>query len=109
MEEESDRFDSGSGRVDVGSGTNEDWSMVGVNNDRKRRRHRHFKTISKSEETDSDHSMGENATEIGKQMEEYKVLLKLAQEGLSFGQWNPIQLIKSINKMIGGIKSARIL
>lgn len=47
--------------------------------------------------------------EIDKQYGEYKVIMKLEQEGSSFGKWNPIQLTVSLNKLIGEIKSARIM
>ena len=41
--------------------------------------------------------------------EEHKINIKLSQDGASFGEWNPIQLTKSIHKLVGEIKNAKVL
>ena len=41
--------------------------------------------------------------------EEHKVIIRLEQEGASFGEWNPVLLTKGINKLVGEIKSAKVL
>lgn len=41
--------------------------------------------------------------------DEYKLFIKLMQEGATFKEWNPIQLTKSLNKEMGEVRSAKIL
>ncbi|KAL1251099.1 hypothetical protein QQF64_018895 [Cirrhinus molitorella] len=69
-----------------------------------RKRKKKDKGASNIDETDSDQSM----TITSKQQEEYKVIMKLSQEGSSFGEWNPVHLTKSINKLLGEIKNAKV-
>uniref|UniRef100_A0A671PBI0 Ig-like domain-containing protein n=1 Tax=Sinocyclocheilus anshuiensis TaxID=1608454 RepID=A0A671PBI0_9TELE len=84
MAEGSDGFDSETGRMEVGSGKFKDWNSVDIKTNRKRRRHKQ-KNISNGEGTDSDQGIGETTVEIDKQYGEYKVIMKLVQEGSSFG------------------------
>jgi len=64
------------------------------------------KVTSHIDETDCEQSM----TIVSKQQdEEYEVIMKLSQEGASFGKWNLIQITKSINKLIGEIKNAKVV
>lgn len=73
---------------------------------RSRKRKKKEKVASNIDETDSEQSV----TIANKQQEEeYKVIMKLSQEGSSFGEWNPIQLTKSINKLLGEVKNAKVL
>jgi len=41
--------------------------------------------------------------------EQFKVFVKLGQEGTTFREWNPIQLTKGLSKEIGEVRSAKIL
>ena len=41
--------------------------------------------------------------------EEFKVVIKLDQEGASFAAWNPIRLTKSICKKRGEVRCAKVL
>lgn len=46
---------------------------------------------------------------MARERKEYKVIIKLTHDGASVGEWNPIQLTKIINRMLGEIKSAKVL
>lgn len=96
MAEGSDGSGSESGEMDVGGGSYGNWN-TGRTNKRK-------KSV-KSDGCDSD-GRG-NVTE--RKREDFNIIIKLAQEGASFGDWNPIQLTKSISKEIGEVRSAKIL
>ncbi len=37
------------------------------------------------------------------------VVIKLSQEGVSFGDWSQIQFAKALNRLLGEIKSAKVL
>lgn len=52
---------------------------------------------------------GGRASVIEKGRDDDKVIVKLAPEGASFWDWNPIQLTKSINKETGEERTAEIL
>lgn len=54
-----------------------------------------------SEETDTEQTRGEE--------EEHKVIIRLEQEGASFGEWNPVLITKGINSLLGEVKSAKVL
>lgn len=47
----------------------------------------------------------EQITGVKEDRKEHKVIIKLVQEG----EWNPIQLTKAIHKLIGEVRSARVL
>lgn len=61
--------------------------------------------ISNSEDTEGE----QRAATMAREREEYKVIIKLTHDGASFGEWNPIQLTKIINRMLGEIKIAKVL
>lgn len=44
-----------------------------------------------------------------RQDEEHKVIIKLSEEGKTFGEWNPVKLTKALNKLLGEIKNAKVL
>lgn len=39
--------------------------------------------------------------------DEYKVFIKLLQEGTNFDEWSPIKLTKTLHKDIGEVRSAK--
>lgn len=84
--------------MEVGGGNYGKWDTV-------RNKTRKKKRKNKSDESDSDRGLTVEETE----REEYLVFVKLEHEGDSFGDMNPIQLTKTLNKEIGVIKSAKIL
>lgn len=43
-----------------------------------------------------------------RQHDVYKVIIKLTQDGASFGEWYPIQSTKILNRMLGEIKCAKL-
>ncbi len=89
----------------MAGGRDEGWSFVSQKNRRKRKKERQQKNSVNTEGTDSEESL----TPAARQKEEYRVNIKLSQEGASFGEWNPIQLTKSIFKAIGEVKNAKVL
>lgn len=107
MAEGSDGSGSELGEMEVASGSRncESWMDSGLRNARKRRRQKQQKEVMNAEESESEQS----EESFGKQREEFKVIIKLQQENASFSEWNPIQLTKALNKLIGEVKSAWIL
>ena len=104
MAEGSDEAGSELGDMDVtgagGSCENGKWDIV-----RKNKRKKGGNTHS-----DESNSEGERRERVvGNRQQEFMVVVKLAQEGASFGVWNPIRLTKSISKEIGEVMSAKVL
>jgi len=75
----------------------EKWDMVRNNTRKKKRKN-------KSGESDYDRRLT-----VETERELFKVFVKLKHERDSFGDMNPIQLTKTLNKEIGAIMSAKIL
>lgn len=76
-----------------------------VNGRQKRKKQKQLIESSLSECTDTEQNLAEDRDHI----EKYKVYWKLDQDGISFGEWNPIQLTKAINNLLGDVKSAKVM
>ncbi|CAL9698570.1 unnamed protein product [Knipowitschia caucasica] len=86
---------------EAGAGNESDTDGVKVwqNQKKKRKRKKENQGTSQSEATD--HSEEE--------VEEFKVVLTLVEEGASFGKWNPIHLTREVDRVIGTVKYAKTL
>ena len=91
--------------IEADGGREDDWRLAGKENKRKRKKGRQQRDRISSVETDSEGS----GTPIEKESEEYKIIIKLSQDGASFGEWNPIMLTKAIHKAVGEVKNAKVL
>ena len=81
------------GEMDVGRGSLEGWKVVKKkrkNNDRDKTADKGTNTVKRSED-------------------EFKVFIKLLQEGTTFDKWSPILLTKVLHKDIGEVRSAKKL
>lgn len=88
--------------MELGGGGSERWEEIkGEKARRKRKKVRQKGRSSISEETDTEQTRGEE--------EEHKVIIRLEQEGASFGEWNPVLITKGINSLLGEVKSAKVL
>lgn len=70
-----------------------------------RRKHKKQYSNQSNSETDGER---EGATPE-RERKKSKVIIKLVQDGASFGEWNPIQLTLSRNNMLGEIEHAKVL
>ena len=104
MEEGSDGSGSEVGGFEAAGGMNGGWSLIGKSQ-RKRKKRNQQNGSDNITETNSEGSV----TPTAKQNEEHKIIIKLSQDGASFGEWNPIQLTKTIHKLIGEVKNAKVL
>lgn len=100
MAEGSDGSGSEMGFEEDGGGDNSVWNVV-----RSRKRKKKENETLNMDETDSEQSV--IVTE--RREDEHKVIVKLSEEGATFGEWNPIKLTKAINKLLGEVKNAKIL
>lgn len=88
--------------MELSGGRIESWSEVkGGKARRKRKKLGEKGRSSVSEETDKEQER--------KCEEEHKVFIRLEQAGASFGEWNPVLLTKAINKIVGEVKSVKVL
>lgn len=88
--------------MELGGGRIESWNdVISGKTKRKRKKDTQKGRSSVSDETDNEHTKGGE--------EEHKVFMRLEQEGASFGEWNPVLLTKVLNRLVGEVKSARIL
>ncbi len=98
MAEGSDRSGSELGEMEVGGGSYEAWDIVRKNKRKKKQK-------DKSDDSDCNR----RAAVEERRRKDYKVIVKIVQEGASFGDWNVIQLTKSISTEIREVRSAKIL
>lgn len=98
MAEGSDRSGSELGEMEEGGRSYEEWNTVSTHKRKKSKNN-------KSDDSDCDR----RAAVVERRREDYKVIVKPAQEGASFGNWNPIQLTQSINNEIGEVRCTKIL
>lgn len=99
----SDRSGSETGWIEVGGGKDDVWNFAGQRSKRNGQKNSNSKM--KPSASDSEQSVIEPV----RQTEEYKVIIKLSWDVSSFGKWNQIQLIKSINRLLGEVNNAQIL
>ena len=91
--------------MELGGGRSESWNEVKMGKARRKRKKVGQKGRSSiSEETDNEQVGGDEEYE-----EEHKVIIRLEQEGASFGEWNLVLLTKGVNSLVGEIKSAKVL
>ncbi|XP_041913036.1 uncharacterized protein LOC121677948 [Alosa sapidissima] len=81
--------------MDVGRGSLDEWKVI--NRKTKDRDESDYSDIDKEIKT------------VKRSEDEFKVFIKLLQEGTTFNEWSPIQLTKSLHKDIGEVRSAKQL
>ncbi|XP_048085145.1 uncharacterized protein LOC125285007 [Alosa alosa] len=85
------------GEMDVGRGSLDEWKVI----NRKR------KTKDRDESDYSD--IDKEIKTVKRSEDEFKVFIKLLQEGTTFNEWSPIQLSKSLHKDIGEISGVAMV
>lgn len=59
---------------------------------------------------DSQFSHSETEQNSGsKESDEYKIIAKLTQDRVLFGEWNPVKLTKTISNVLREVKDVKIL
>ncbi|CAJ1084286.1 uncharacterized protein LOC113119923 [Xyrichtys novacula] len=86
------------------------WNIAGEQRLNRKKRKKVAKEAARRGDYDSSVSTSEGEQSARpKQIEEYKVIIRMTQEGQSFGEWSPVKLTKAIHKVLGEVKRVKVL